>query len=112
MQLRTALDPLSELNPAAQSQSFTIELVDSTGSRAQVVTPPIDFPVGENQPNDFFEGGYYSGHIHMSTVRIPLNEFDGIDLTNVTEIALIFDQTASGTLFVADLVLVKIEPLE
>ncbi len=112
VQLRTALDPLSELNPAAQPQSFTIELVDSTGNRAQVVTPPIDFPVGENQPNDYFEGGFYSGHVHMSTLRIPLNEFDGIDLATVTEMVLIFDQTPGGTLFVADLDLVKTEQEE
>ena len=38
----------------------------------------------------------------MTTVRVPLVSFAGVDLSDVDEVALVFDQTASGTLFVAD----------
>ncbi len=107
IQLRTAIDPLSELNPAGEPQAFSIELVDSSGNRAAVMLSPIAFPIGEIQANDFFDGGFFSGNVHMNSHRIALTEFSDVNLENVTEIALIFDQTESGTLFVADLVLVK-----
>jgi len=107
IQLRAALDPLSPLNQPGDPQSFTIEFVDSTGNREQVVVLPVDFPVGETTPNDHFEGGFFTGHVHMSSLRIPLAELTAVDLANITEIALVFDQTPSGTLFLADLELVK-----
>ena len=37
------------------------------------------------------------------TVRVPLRAFQGVDLTAITEIALLFDQTPTGTLFLGDL---------
>lgn len=107
IQLRSAIDPLSELNPAGEPQTFFIELVDESGNRAQVAVPQIPFPLGEKQPNLYFDGGYFTGHVHMQSYRIPLAEFHGIDLDNVTEIALLFDQTESGALFLADLTLIR-----
>jgi hypothetical protein len=107
LQLRVALDPLSEQNPAGEPQSFTVELVDGDGNRAQLTTPEIPYPVGENQANDFFEGGHFSGNVLMNVVHLPLSALTAVDLANITEIALIFDQTPSGTLFLADLELIK-----
>lgn len=109
VQLRTALDPLSELNPAGEPQAFSLEVVDNAGNRAQAVVSRIDFPAGKNQANDFFDGGFFTGHVHMSSYRIPLTEFDDIDLGNISEIAILFDQTESGTLFIADLTIIKID---
>ena len=43
----------------------------------------------------------------MPTLRVPIEEFAGIDLSSITEIALLFDQTETGTLFIADLALVQ-----
>ena len=105
--LRAALDPLSDLNGENEPQSLTLELVDGDGNMAQATTPSLDFPIGQRQPNEYFEGDSFSGHVYMNSVRIPLTEFGGIDLTNITEIALLFDQTSSGTLFIADLSLIK-----
>jgi len=107
IQLRAALDPLSPLNQPDEPQSFTIEFVDSTGNREQVTAPPALFPLGETQPAMFFEGDAFIGNVHMSNLRIPLASLTAVDLTHITEIALIFDQTPSGTLFWADLELVK-----
>jgi hypothetical protein len=42
-------------------------------------------------------------------VRIPLAEFATVDLTHITEIALVFDQSDTGSLFLADLELVFVE---
>lgn len=107
IQLRAALDPLSPLNQPDDPQSFTIEFVDSTGSREQVVVPSIPFPIGETKPNDFFEGDYFTGNVHMSSLRIPLAALTAVDLAHITEIALVFDQTPTGALFLADLELIK-----
>jgi hypothetical protein len=107
IQLRAALDPLSPLNAPDEPQSFTLEFSDSSGNREQLLVSPIDFPVGETIPNDYFEGGTFTGQVYMNSFRIPLGELTAVDLTNITEIALIFDQTPSGTLFLADLELIK-----
>jgi tetratricopeptide (TPR) repeat protein len=40
-------------------------------------------------------------------VRVPISAFSGVNLASIAEVALVFDQTASGTLFVADVELVR-----
>ena len=107
LQLRAVLDPLSDLNAQGEPQSFTVALVDAAGNQAQVVVPPLPYPIGERQPNDFFDGGSFSGQVHMHQVRLPLAEFADVDLTQISEIALMFDQSDTGALFLADLELVS-----
>jgi hypothetical protein len=107
LQLRAALDPLSDLNPQDKPQSFTVALIDAEGKQAQVVVPPQPYPIGERQPNDFFDGGYFTGHVHMHQIRIPLVEFAAVDLTQISEIVLIFEQSDTGSLFLTDLELVS-----
>jgi hypothetical protein len=107
LQMRAALDPLSDLNVEGEPQLFTLELVDANNQRAQVIVPNIEFPSGVRQPNEFFEGDRYTGHVFMGTQRFPLEQFEGVDLANIAEIALLFDQSETGTLFVADLELVR-----
>jgi hypothetical protein len=107
IQLRTALDPLSDLNSEGEPQSFTIEVVDASNRRSQVVVPDIESPLGIRQPNENFEGDSFTGHVYLRTVRIPLEEFESVNMNHVTEIALLFDQSDTGTLFIADLELVK-----
>ncbi|HET6446765.1 MAG TPA: hypothetical protein VFI27_19530 [candidate division Zixibacteria bacterium] len=107
LQLRVALDPLSELNVEGQPLSFTVELVDGRDRSSHVTVSDVEYPPGVRLPNDHFEGDSFSGHVTMPTLRIPLEEFEGIDLANITEIALLFDQTQAGALFIADLEMVK-----
>jgi hypothetical protein len=107
LQLRVAQDPLSELNRAGEAQSFTLELVDRDGVRLQIEVPSVGFPVGLPLQNEFFEGGSFSGHVHMNMLRFPLAEISGIDLEHIVELALLFDQTPEGALFVADLEFVR-----
>ena len=102
-----ALDPLSELNEEDEPQSFTVEIIDSINQRAQVIVPEMEFPVGLRLPNEYFEGDTYTGHVFMDTRRIPFDYFEGVDLANIREIAFLFDQTESGTLFLADMELVR-----
>jgi hypothetical protein len=107
LQLRAALDPLSELNAEGEPLPFSVELVDGSGQRAEVSGLDLAYPPGIRQPNDFFEGDRFTGHVTLRAVKIPLEEFEGVDLENITEIALVFDQIQTGAIFIADLELVK-----
>ena len=43
----------------------------------------------------------------MHMIHIPLAAFSDVDLANIAEVALVFDQTPKGALFVADWEFVK-----
>jgi hypothetical protein len=81
-------------------------LTDRAGNRAAVPVrpdePSLAFPAGLVE-EDAFSGDFFTGPVPMTTIRWTLSEFDGVDLTDIGEIALLFDQTASGSLFLGDL---------
>lgn len=107
LSLRAAVDPASPLNQAGQPQAFSVQLTDRAGNRAAVPTrpdePALGFPPGVMQGVSATETGFYTGSLPLTTIRLPLAGFAGIDLSDIAEIALLFDQTPSGALFVADL---------
>ncbi len=104
--LRAALDPLSELNAAGAQQRFSVRLTDGSGDMAVITAgpgePALQYPVGNITESEFFPPGILDAVVHMTTVRLQLDSFAGVDQSDVAEIALWFDQTPSGTLFVAD----------
>jgi len=104
--LRAAVDPLSEQNAADTAQSFSVRLTDGSGASASVVVgpdePALQYVSGEFTADETFAPGLVEAIVQLTTVRLPLASFAGIDLDDVTEVALVFDQTASGTLFIAD----------
>ena len=104
--LRAAVDPLSELNAPGEPQSFSLRLTDGRGATASVVVgpdePALQFVTGGFTEDEFFSPGLLDAVIHLTTVRIPLASFTGVDLSDIDEVALVFDQTPSGTLFMAD----------
>lgn len=108
--LRAAVDPTSPLNASDSSQAFSVRLTDSSGAAAAIPTrpdePALAFQPGNVEEDDIFEGGLFTGRVPMTTVRLPLRAFAGLDMSQISEIALIFDQTNSGTLFIGDLELV------
>jgi len=105
--LRTAVDPLSPSNPSGEYQSFSVQLTDSTGATASVQTrpkePALAFPTGHVEEDKIFEDGLFTGRVPLTTVRLRLSEFEGVDLTQIREVALLFDQTPSGSLFLGDI---------
>lgn len=109
--LRAALDPLSPLNKAKAEQVFTIQLVDSKGNSSSVRTragePALQFPLGEIEENDTFKGGMFTGRVPLTSIRIPFNDFVGVNFAEIREINFLFDQTPSGSLFISDLELVR-----
>ena len=49
----------------------------------------------------------WDNHVVLSSIRIPLAAFSGIDLNNVQSIALLFDATDRGAIFLTDLELLR-----
>ncbi|MFN2107824.1 MAG: trypsin-like peptidase domain-containing protein [Candidatus Promineifilaceae bacterium] len=108
LHLRAVPDPLSGLNPPGENMAFTVSLTDANGQSASVPVPAAEaalaYPAGEiitGEPQRF------SGHVQMSSLRIPLAAFEGIDLAAVSEMVLNFDGRPSGAIFLADLGFVR-----
>lgn len=106
LSLRAAVDPASPLNTAGQPQAFSVQLTDRAGHSAVVQTrpdePALAFPPGEMQADAAIATGFFTGRVPLTTIRLPLAGFAGVDLSAVAEIALLFDQTPSGALFIGD----------
>jgi hypothetical protein len=109
--LRAAVDPLSILNKPDAYQGFTIQLVDRQGNIASVHTrieePALRYPDGYKEENDTFDGGWFTGRVPLTSLRMPLSGFAGINLAEIREMILLFNQTTSGTLFMSDIELVR-----
>lgn len=109
--LRAAVDPLSALNKAGTYQAFTIQLVDKQGNTASMQTradePALRFPEGYKEENDTFDGGWFTGRVPLTSIRIPLNAFTGVNMSEIQEISLFFDQSPGGSLFLSDLEVVR-----
>ena len=107
LSLRAAVDPASPLNASGEPQAFSVQLTDRAGNNATVQTrpdePALIFPPGEMQGVSATETGFFTGIAPLTTIRLPLSALSGVDLANVSEIALLFDQRPSGSLFVGDL---------
>ncbi len=105
--LRTAVDPLSPLNETGQPQAFSVQLTDRAGGTAVVPTrpnePALGFPPGRTEEDSIF-GELFSGRAPMTTIRWQLSDFVGVDLSQISEVALLFDQTDRGSLFMGDVV--------
>jgi hypothetical protein len=53
------------------------------------------------------EGGLFSGRVPLTTIRLPVKDFAGVNLSDIREIALVFDRTPSGSLFMGDVEVVR-----
>ena len=107
LSLRAAIDPASPRNAVDSPQAFSVQLTDRAGNRATAQTrpgePALGFPPGTMQVDSVMPTGFFTGLVPLTTIRLALRDFAGIDLANIGEIALLFDQRPSGSLFVGDL---------
>jgi hypothetical protein len=105
LSLRMAVNPVSDLNTPGEPGAFSVRLTDASGATATVTSrsdePALQFPAGAVQDDETF-GVIFDGRAFMATMRIPLSDFEGVDLAAITEVALVFDQTPTGALFLAD----------
>jgi hypothetical protein len=51
--------------------------------------------------------GFFTGIVPFTDLRIPLSSFDGVDLADLAEVAIVLDQRPRGALFLADVELVS-----
>ena len=103
--LRASVDPLSKLNVKDKQQAFSIRVTDGAGKTATATTradePALRFPAGEVEQDQMF-GDMFTGRLPLTTVRILMSELPGVDQTDIREVALVFDQTPTGSLFLGD----------
>lgn len=105
LQFRAAVD-FSEAT-SGQDYNFTIQLIDALGA--------VSSKLVQNYTNVMF---YPPGtelwelpKVCFNSIKIPLNDFTGIDLTQVQKIKFLYDQTTLGSIYITDLMLSGLTPL-
>ena len=108
--LRAAVDPLSPLNQAGAAQGLAVQLTDGAGKTAVLHTrpdePALHFPDG-NTLDDTTFGPIFTGLAPLITIRFPVQDFKGVNLMDITEVAVLFDGAPTGALFLGDVELVR-----
>ena len=102
LQFRTEVNPAYSANTGVPLQNFSVELVDGSGGSDSVSASSV--------PNDdalIYPEGIPNGHVIMNQIRFPLSMFTGVDLANVTQVRLVFDQTNKGVIDVSDMAFTK-----
>ena len=106
LRLRVAVDPASELNAPGVAQALTVQVTDRDGNTASVTTrtdePALAYPAGEMRQDEAGGSAFFTGIVPFTDLRIPVSDFDGVDLADVAEVAVLLDQTPSGALFLGD----------
>jgi dienelactone hydrolase len=106
LELRAAVDPLSPLNAAGQPQSFSVRVTDGRGKMALtelVGEPALAYPEGKPTEDAASGADGWDNHLMLSAIRVPLSQFRGVDLGDTRSIAIVFDSSASGAIFVSAL---------
>lgn len=91
-------NPLTETDPRGAVQNFVVRLTDAAGHTADVQAnntaygTALEAPLGSSRRNEV-----------LNEIRIPLTDFNGVDLTQVRKISLIFGTTTlSGSIQLAN----------
>ena len=97
VQFRASVD----FTGTASALDFSVELEDASGATASVntadYTNALFYPPGDI--------GTTLPRIMHHTIKLPLSAFEGIDLSAVTHIRMQFNGSASGSIFVSDLLI-------
>lgn len=109
LSLYLAVDPSNSLNKNGENQAMSVELVDKKGKISKVVldsnTPALRYHSGEILSNEYTT--WWSTFTPLSSVRIQLDSFQNVDLKNIEKMNLLFDQTSSGSIMLAEVSLMK-----
>lgn len=112
LHLRALMDPMALLNGLRLPQSFGVILQDTTGFSSAVKvsskTPALGYQPGA--PSTTFYG--WDGPAPMSSIRIPLSDFKGVDLSRINSIGLALDGQPTGSILSADLEFLSKAPIE
>ena len=100
LRLRLAVDPLHPANTAAAPVALSIALSDSAGNRAVVPLPaPLPLPPQSTYESD----GFRHTPVLPDDVRLPLADFVGVNIAQLSTVELVFDATPAGSVLLADL---------
>ena len=106
LQFRVTVDFLDDDNLADEPQDFTIRIVDVAGRSASIKASDYA-DVGHSHGGVLYypPGSGTAGHkaAVLNTLRVPLNAFLALDMTNIATVDLVFDQKQKGRIFVSDL---------
>jgi hypothetical protein len=105
LQFRASVNFADARNTAATAQDLSVRLTDGSGGSATV-------RAGQFSDALFYPPGTQSAvpKVLQHTVRVPLTALAGVNLTNVAEVALLFDQRSSGALLISDLHFYRQQP--
>lgn len=108
LKVRWALNSASNLNMNNQT-SIKISLRDKKDNISSIVVnpdPALKKIEGREKDNIDIVGGKnlgWSRYTPLSDTIIPLSKFEGIDLTDIKEIVLSFDNSDSGSIFIEEI---------
>jgi len=102
LQFRGTVNFTDARNEPDQPQDFSVTLTDASGNSAVTVvsgsSAALYFPPGRLMPLSWA----IPKLIHNG-IRIPLTQFEGIDLTNLQSVQFSFDQQPQGALLISDI---------
>ncbi|OOB79156.1 MAG: hypothetical protein BEN18_04460 [Epulopiscium sp. Nuni2H_MBin001] len=104
LSLWLSLDPINKLNSGNTPQSLMITLKDNNGYVEHLILDEssiaLHLPDGYLVSNNY--QSQWSTFTPLSNLRIPLDTFTKVDLTQIDEITFKFNQTPSGSILVGD----------
>lgn len=100
LQMRLTVDSSDILN-AGFDQQIAVLLRDRYGRGARVELPGGTPALHQFPPDP--QTGYEAVPAYLSAVRIPLQQFEGIDLSAIASLELVFDHTPRGALYLTDI---------
>ncbi len=86
---------------------FTVQLIDVLGNTSSQT-------INSHTNALFFQPGtqpWELPKVLFNTIKIPLNSFTGIDMTQIEKIKFLFDKTTAGSILISDLALTGHPPL-
>ena len=105
LSLYIAVDSSNALNPQGQDQALTITLQNTAGESRSVLipqgTPALSWHPGYLEYHEWTEAYFWVGLMPLGELRIPLALFGGMDLSNIAELTISFDQTDLGAVMLS-----------
>jgi hypothetical protein len=98
LQFRATVNFTDVRNPVGTVRDLSVRFTDGFGTSQSL-------RVGQFSNALFYPPGTQSAvpKILQHAVRLPLASLTGVNLTNISEVALLFDQQASGALLISDI---------
>lgn len=109
LSMQLAPNPTNQANKADVNQGFTLVIKDKKGKESKVVVGQentlLSYIPGKIHSDDTVQ--YYSSYTPIGELRIPIEYLKGVDLTNITNISLVFDHTDSGNIVIEEINLIQ-----